>query len=338
MDMRRPGDPIDPDVVSTPSAQVTAEAVVDAAIRRYFAGCRARVPEFVDRHFGIGGAMRLNRRALGRDVLRAPVNVAMIVPTIASTLSAAALKKAGARNQADWLRRRRFFLQTDVAREVEWLIHTELLRLPFRQGGRQSDVDALADEIMADSRVDEPLRDVLRAAGDNRLDAEARDRLQQALGAYAGTRVATGDIANILLAMGTGSLATNQMTLGAFSLGPALAATVAQQVAIASFPLGASLGGAWYGFFPAAPSAALIAGSTGGVMVVAACLAAFSGVVTDPIQRALGLHKRRLNRLIDNLEQSFLREGDSEFRAREHYVSRLADLFDILSAVVRHAH
>ena len=41
---------------------------------------RARIPAFVDRHFGIRGALKLNRKGLGRDLYRAPLNAALILP------------------------------------------------------------------------------------------------------------------------------------------------------------------------------------------------------------------------------------------------------------------
>ena len=336
---RQPDAPEDPRPADARSAAAIdptlAEAIVADAIARYFAGCRERVPGFVERHFSLTGALRLHRLAIGLDILRAPANLALIAPAIAASLGGAGLAFAGARRPAAWLRDRRFFLETDVAREIAWLIYTELLILPHTQGERRAERDALAEEILADPRVAGPLKAGRAAAERGAATPEARRRLQQALAAYAGTRTATADIANTLVSLGTGALALQQLTPGAFSLGPALAAIVAQQVAIASFPLGVGLGGLWYGVFPAAPSAALIAGSTAGVMALAACLAAFSGVVTDPLQRRLGLHRRRLDRLIATLERNF--QGDSKHRyvVRDHYAARLVDLFDLLAMAAR---
>jgi hypothetical protein len=88
-------------------------------------------------------------------------------------------------------------------------------------------------------------------------------------------------------------------------LGPALASLIAYQAAVALFPLGTTLGGIWYGFFPVAASPGLIAGTTGTVMAAGAIVAAFSGIIADPLQRRLGLHRRRLLRLIDALERQF---------------------------------
>jgi hypothetical protein len=126
-----------------------------------------------------------------------------------------------------------------------------------------------------------------------------------------------------------------QLTPGTFTLGPVLATAIAHQAAVASFPLGASLGGLWYGWFPAQPSAALLFGTTGGLMLLTAFTAGFAGVVSDPIQRALGLHGRRLHRLIDALGEEL--EGDSEaaFQVRDHYVARIFDIVDLGRATAR---
>jgi hypothetical protein len=63
-------------------------------------------------------------------------------------------------------------------------------------------------------------------------------------------------------------------------------------------------------------------------------LAAFSGIVADPVQRVLGLHRRRLLRLIDALERHFS-SATGNFVARDHYIARLLSLFELLSGAYR---
>jgi hypothetical protein len=63
---------------------------------------------------------------------------------------------------------------------------------------------------------------------------------------------------------------------------------------------------------------------------------AFAGVIADPIQKGLGLHHRRLHRLIDAVEKQWNAEHeDSDFIAPDPYVARLVDVFDILSSAYR---
>jgi hypothetical protein len=129
--------------------------------------------------------------------------------------------------------------------------------------------------------------------------------------------------------------AFQQLTAGTLTLAPVIAAALAQQAAIASFPLGASLGGIWYGLFPAPPSAALVVGVGGGLALLTATTAAFAGVLSDPLQRALGLHQRRLHRLVDALGRQLKGDSDAAFRARDHYVARIFDLIDLARATYR---
>ena len=121
------------------------------------------------------------------------------------------------------------------------------------------------------------------------------------------------------------------------SLGPATAQVLVQHAAIAGFPLGSGAGALWYGVFPAAAPAALTIGLTGGLLAAGAVVGAFSGVVTDPIQRQLGLHHRRLKRLIDCLERELTGQGDSRFVVRDHYVARTLDVIEALGIVWRAA-
>ncbi len=114
-----------------------------------------------------------------------------------------------------------------------------------------------------------------------------------------------------------------------------IAGTLAQSSAIASFPLGATAGGLWYGVFPAQASAFLVAGATAGVLGVAALATSFAGIVSDPVQRATGLHRRRLEALVASVEASFHRRDGRGFVAYDLYVARLMDLTDVLVSIMR---
>lgn len=343
-DIPRPGDQparthagmadISADAQGPSMGEAEAQAVFDAAAVRYFADRRARVPAFVDRYFSLSGSLRLHRRAIGWDMARAPYNLTMAVPMAAAKFAAATSRAVGARSAAHWLESRSFFLDTDVGREIVWLVQTDLLELPFKQGDRISTRDALAEAMFADPRVDAVVADMLMAIGRRSADREFRSRLTDALTAYTGARTAASEIATALVTIGVGAVAFKQMTPGMLSLGPTVAAAIAHQSAIAAFPLGSGLGAAWYGLFPAAASPALLIGVTGGMMAAASCFAAFAGILSDPIQRRLGLHQRRLIRFVDVLERNFSHPERTHFVVRDHYVARLLDVLDI----VRTAH
>jgi hypothetical protein len=313
-----------------------ANLIVAEGARRYFESRREMVDAFVDRHFSFSGSLSMHRKAIGWDMLKAPANIALAVPQLVAKLAASGAKVVGAERVSEYLGSRQLVFDTDVGNEIEWLVITELLELPFRQGDRVSHQDALADAILSAPELQGRLHEALATIGRKGDDAAFRERLEETLQTYAGTRVAAAEIATSLMTLGAGAVTINQMTPGVMSLGPALAAALAKNAAVASFPLGAGVGGLWYGFFPAAVSPMLVGGVTGGLLAATSIASAFAGIIADPVQKGLGLHQRRLHRLIDAVEKQWNSEHeDAEFVAHDPYVARLMDLFDILSSAYR---
>jgi hypothetical protein len=306
-----------------------ARAIVRDAAQEYVASRRHRIDAFVDRHFTLAGSLALNLRALGWDLVRAPANLFLAGPALILSLASLAAQKAGAPRLAAWLARRRILLETDVAREIEWLVATELLEVPCERLGHASYRDAIAEAILAELRAAE------RLGGRFCTDSESCGRLVAVVENYLRSRTAAAEIATGFVAAGVGALAVKQVTPGLITLSSALSGMIAQQTAIAAFPLGAGLGGLWYGVFPATAGPELVAATMGGVFLTGSLLAAFSGVVTDPLQRRLGLHRRRLSRLLDALENGLCGERAQHVAMRDHYIARLVDLFDLVALALR---
>jgi hypothetical protein len=312
-----------------------ARQIVDDGIRRYFADRRKLVRSFVDRNFSLKGSLKLHRRAVGWDIARAPFNLTMAIPQIGLLLAGRAASKLGASRAGARLGATRLTVDTAVGKELAWRLHTELLELPFRDGDRVSAQDALAETILADPRVVATIAPALEAIGAHGEDPALRQRLEDAMTEYTRTRAAATEITTAMLTLSTGALAVQKVTPGAVTLGPILAAAIAQQSAVASFPMGAALGSVWYGLFPVAPSAILVGTLTGGLVAASTLVSAFAGVVADPVQRRLGLHQKRLRRMLDALERQMEDPAAPGFAVHDHYVARLLDLFDVAGALVR---
>src|SRR5512132_3171364 len=312
----------------TPLTSDEAQTIVDRAIDRYVASRHDKVAAFVDRNYSLIGSLRLHHKAFGLDLLRAPANVVLALPYVASQLAAAGLDAAGANRLANRIRRQKIFFDTNVADELTWRLHTELLELPYDDGRRRSDRDALAAELLADGRVAAALDTFGTALVRSREDPVFRQRLQEKINTYMQSRTTAAELANNVVLASAGATLFKQLTPGALSLGPVLAGAVAQQAAIANFPLGAAAGSLWYGLFSATPSGVLVAGMTGGLIGLGAVVTAFAGVLTDPLQRAFGVHRRRLHRLINALGVE-LKGGRQAIQVRDHYAARILDLADL---------
>ena len=308
-----------------------ADAAVRRAIVRYVRRRRDMAPGFVQRNFRLKGALELHRLALGRDLLRAPVNLALAGPNLVLEGAARLVERGGFVAAAGGLRRGRKVFVTDVAREIEWRLFAELLELPYAQADRKTLRDALAEEIARDPAVGALLEQLSSASTSPGFRAWS----EQAAGRYGEARLAVGELAASLASAGIGAAAFRQWTPGALSLGPVAAQALAQQVAIAGFPLGAMAGGVWYSVFPAKASTVAVAGLTGALVLLPAMLSAFAGVAADPLQARLGLHDRRLARLLDALEDRLLGDAGPDFNPREPWVARILDLVDLLNLARR---
>ena len=318
--------------------RATARAVIRDGIARYIGERRALVPGFVDRNFGWRGALGIHRQALGFDLLRAPANIAMGFATLGKGAAAAGLKLARQHEAAEALAARNLFFPTDVGREVQWRIMSELLALPYaeRGGGRRTERDALVETILVDPRLQAHFAETLAALGRRSDDAAFRRRLVAAMEVYVGSRAAASDLTSSLLAAAAGMATYHQFTPGMTTLSATLATTIAHKAAVSGFTLGPWLGKIWYSLFAVSTPPMLYAGVFAGMLIPLAALTAFAGVVADPLQSALGLHQRRLNRLIDALEASLL--GDNaRFSVRDHYAARILDFIDWSCALVRFA-
>ncbi len=325
------------EIALPPLDRQAVEAIFGDAVRRYIAGRRARIPAFVDRNFGLRGSLELHRRALGLDLVRAPWNAVAGAAAAARGAAAAGLRMAGAHGAADRLPGRNLFWKTQVARELEWRLHADFLELPLDRGDRRTGRDRLVEEALSDPRLAAHFDRLLKIVGDRAEDPAFRGRVHAAMQDYLGSRAAAADIAASLFAAGAGYIAAQKFTPGAVALSGAVAGSIAHSTAVGSFFAGPWLGGLYYSVFSVKASPLLYAGVFAGMLAPLAMLTAFAGVVADPVQRSLGLHERRLNRLLDVLEANLAGESDAGFGARDHYVARLMDLLDWSAAIVRMA-
>jgi len=314
-----------------------AESAVDKAIRKYIESRKEKVPGFVKRHFSFPGTLGLNKKAIGSDLYKAPINVIWLLPYTGLKASSALLKKVGFQRIPSRIENLPVGFTTDVQKEVTWLIFTELLEIPYIQGKRKSRKDALLEKILNQPEISSLFAAALSEIYGKSRNPEFRSALEKNLLEYSKSRTAAAELAGSLISLSVGATMFHKMTPGALTAGGALAAAIAEQTAISSFVFGPTLGSLYYGIFPASTSVVLLTASTGTLLAALAVLSSFSGIITDPIQYKLGIHGKRLNRLIDSLENELRGMGNSEFKIRDQYIARVFDLLDLVMKGARTA-
>lgn len=306
------------------------EPAVDKAIEKYIQARRSKIHGFVDTYFSFKGALRLHKKALSGDLIKGSINIFWALPYTGLKAGTSLFKKAGNQKiQALFEKVPRGF-ETNVQKEVTWLIYTELLEIPYVQGKRISERDALMEEILDQPYIAAMFIEALSKINEKSKDPNFRKVLEKNLQEYSSSRTAAADLAASIITLSVGATVFKQMTPGSIATGTALATMIAQQAAISNFFLGSTLGSFYYSIFPVSASMGLIAATTGTIMAAMAIVTSFTGIITDPIQAKLGIHHKRLNKFIDSLEQELTGAGTSKFEIKDQYVARVFDILDIL--------
>ena len=243
--------------------QPTLQQAVEKGIEAYITSRRARIPVFIDRHFSFRGALALHRKTFGRDFYKHPVNLLWGLPVALGKGVADLLEKAGAKRTATWLNRLPRGIPTVMQRELQWLIYTDLLELPYAQEGRESSRDALMEHILAEPWISALCDEYLTHLHSVAARPEFRRALERHLEEYGKTRGAVSELAGSLINLAAGYAALSKATPGALSAGTAAATAMAQHMAIANFWLGSTVGAWYYAVFPVSASAGLVAATTG---------------------------------------------------------------------------
>jgi len=306
------------------------EMAFNRAVRNYIDSRRKKVPAFVQTHFSFSGAVKINRKAFGKDLIKAPVNLAWALPYTAIQVTSVLLKKVGFTKIDKLMQKVPPGLKTTVQEEINSLIFTELLELPNGKGRGKNVTDALLAEILDQPEVKSLFQDQLSMIMSKSQQEGFRESLEKQLKEYSLSRTAISELAGNIITLAAGVGMMSKLTPGGISFGTVLAATIAQQSAISGFFMGSTLGGLYYGIFPASASMGLAVASTSTVLATLAIFSAFSGIITDPVQARLGIHEKRLQRLIDSLENTLMDKGDLDLKLRVKYLARVFDLLDLL--------
>src|SRR5215475_4535745 len=284
--------------------QQTLQQAVDNGIEAYVTSRRARIPMFIDQHFSFRGAL--------------------------VTGTADLLEKAGAHRTAQWLHRVPRGMPTVLQKELQWLIYTDLLELPYAQEGRASHRDALLEHILADPRIaalcEEYLTHLHSVAGRPAF----RATLERHLAEYGTTRDAVSELAGSLINLAAGYAALSKATPGALSAGTAAATAIAQHLAITHCWLGATVGAWYYAVFPVSASAGLVAATTGALLAAGGVVTALAWIVLDPLLATTGLHRRRLDRFVTAVGEELHGGRGGGYRVRDHYIARVFDVLEML--------
>lgn len=309
--------------MTTDNPRALTASQLEQAIEHYCADCHARVDGFVVQQLSGKGAWRLNRHALGADLLRVPLNIAWAPFWLLFQILAWLLGKLQLGLVARALKRIPPGITTKVQRELGARVERDLLLIQADQA------DPLLGYLLAESGVDAA---AIEALFTQPMADKGREQFRNR---WFGARTAVAEITTNISMAAVGAVLFKQFTPGALGGGAALAAWWTWDQAVSRFWAGETLGRVWYGWFPPEVDWAARLAATGLLMVMLAVVASLSGFVTDPLQSALGMHQRRLHKLIDHMQLELKSNLLGDSSTREQYLARVTDILDWVSIAGR---
>ena len=319
--------------------RITKSDVIDNAVSRgvarYIATREEKVPHFVNRHYSLRGALQIHAHAFGWDLVRVPVNIIWSLVNLVLALIGLVAKIVRLKRISQYIKKIPPSIETDMDRQIKWLVITELLELPYADGPRKSDQDALMDEIMKDPDLRDLIDEQLQSVKGAQDKPEFWQNLERKLAEYGATRTGAADLASNVMVLFCSKLALGQTAYGTLSAGSAVSVSLAQSIAVSNFWLGSAAGSYYYAVIPVAVSLRFLIAITAAIAIVLAFVSTFIGIITDPIQAKLGIHQKRLCKLIKAIQRDLVEEGKGDFQLREKYVGRVFDIVDYLAVLGR---
>ena len=313
----------------------SVNSAVELGVERYIASRKSMAPSFVQRHFSFKGSVSLHKQALGKDLLLVPFNILWSVVKLIAVILAVIGRQLGCQSVATALAKVPAGFETNTAKEINWLIYSQLLEFPFDYRDKHCDRDALLDEIMKDERLRSAVSDYIYQIEQQQDRPDFQKNLNKKLQEYTTTRVATAELASNVLLFISSYSTLGRASFGALGVGNIISASIAHSLAVSSFWLGPAIGGWYYSIVPVTVSLGLIIPVLMLMIVIVAFLSTFIGIITDPLQSALGLHQKRLLKLIESLHAELLSKENTRYHLKEKYCARVFDVLDILAMAGR---
>ncbi len=165
------------------------------------------------------GAVKINRKAFGKDLLKAPANIAWALPYTAIQVISVLFRKVGLKSIHNLMQKVPAGFKTSVQEEINSLIFAQLLELPHGQDQGKNDNDALLAEFLDQPEVKSLFQEQLALIMSQSRRDGFKAALEKRLREYSLSRNAISELAGNIITLATGAGIMGKMTPGGINFG-----------------------------------------------------------------------------------------------------------------------
>lgn len=264
---------------------------IDEILEEHFEQKKNEVAGFVNRHFSLNEAVKIQRQSVLLDLLFYPLNALWAIPFLTA--------KKG----------------IEIADKLGWSHGNNLIKkVPsgFKTRYQKVSERILLDDFLASSQEDvfQKLQKELNLESHfspnelAQLKKKMADLYKEEVDKFSSAQVLVTDLITTVLTLCVGKMFFNDGGLGVTGMGSKIARNVANKDAAEHFFFGKKLGTAFYSAFPVAPTQTQVVAATLGVGLLLTVCSIAVAVFSDPLRKVLGIQGYKLTTLVQSLEQN----------------------------------
>ena len=264
---------------------------VDTCIEEFIASKKAGVNSFVEGHFSLQETWQLQKSSVALDIIFYPLNTLWSIPYLTIKKTVETIDKLGWGSINKSLNYIPSGFKTRYQKQTEDLITTHLLS-----------TSAAKDLLQA---LDKSARisNALSPATLTELEYKISTLIKKEIDNHTSSQILVTDLITSAVTLLAGKWMFGDGNLSIMGMGNKMARKFANEKASEKFFLGKHAGSVFYKAFPVAPTKTQIYIATASIGVLLTVFSLAAAVLSDPLRKKLGLHHKKLNALLDSLEE-----------------------------------
>lgn len=264
---------------------------VDACIEEFIAGKRSQVDSFVQNHFSLQETWKLQKKSVALDIVLYPLNTLWSIPYLTIKKSVEVIDKLG------W---------APITKSLDYIPSG------FKTRYQKQTEALITKDFMSSQAANDLVRSLEHSAGISKIlsptelteiEIKISNLITKEIDNHTSSQILITDLTTSAITLLAGKWMFGDGNISVLGMGRKIARKFANDKASEKFFLGKKAGTVFYKAFPVAPTKSQIyfAAASIGLMLTIFSLAA--AVLSDPLRKKLGLHHKKLNTLVNNLEE-----------------------------------
>ncbi|MGE5084697.1 MAG: DUF6635 family protein [Bacillota bacterium] len=264
---------------------------VDACIEEFFASKRADIDSFVQNHFSLQETWQLQKSTVALDIVFYPLNTLWSIPYLTIKKTVEIIDKLGWASINSSLNYIPSGFKTRYQKRTEDLITKNLISTSAAKDLLQAiDQSARISNSMSPTAL-------------NDLEYKISALIKKEIDNHTSSQILVTDLITSAATLLAGKWLFGDSNLSIMGMGSKMARKFANEKASERFFLGKHAGSVFYKAFTVAPTKTQIYIATASIGLLLTVFSLAAAVLSDPLRKRLGLHQKKLNALMDSLEE-----------------------------------